>query len=62
MLRLSGLEPFAADSDEDMYRKILRRDYMFEEEIWQFISINAKVIDIACIRLSDPLRTWCRGC
>ena len=40
--RLSGSEPFYAESDEMMFVRILRCDYSIEGDEWKGISFNAK--------------------
>lgn len=42
-LSLCGYEPFYADSETEMFRKILKCDYQFESPWWDEVSENAKV-------------------
>uniref|UniRef100_A0A1I8IQ67 Protein kinase domain-containing protein n=1 Tax=Macrostomum lignano TaxID=282301 RepID=A0A1I8IQ67_9PLAT len=39
---LGGYEPFYADNDSDMYRRILRAQYTFDQRWWSGISKNAR--------------------
>ena len=45
---LSGTEPFAAETDEEMFVRILRCDYSMTDDVWSFISANAKVRTLLC--------------
>jgi len=40
---LCGYEPFYSENDGDMFKKILKCQYSFDEEDWEGISENAKV-------------------
>lgn len=50
---LCGYEPFYADSDNDMFRKILKSDYQFDPPWWDDISENAKDL-IRHLLVPDP--------
>ena len=41
--RLCGYEPFYAETDAEIYKRILKVDYTFDEKFWDDISENAKV-------------------
>ena len=41
--RLCGYEPFYAEQDKEIYKKILKGSYSFDSPWWDEISENAKV-------------------
>lgn len=41
--RLCGYEPFYSDNEAEMFKKILKCDYMFDSPWWDDVSDNAKV-------------------
>ena len=43
MCRLCGYEPFYADNEPDMFKKILKGAYEFDSPWWDEVSDNAKV-------------------
>ncbi|XP_071964629.1 calcium/calmodulin-dependent protein kinase type IV-like [Antedon mediterranea] len=46
---LCGYEPFYANSDKEIYRKILNVDYQFNSPWWDDVSTNAKDLISKCI-------------
>ena len=44
--RLSGYEPFFAECDTDMYKKIIKCDFVFDSPWWDDVSDNAKVSSV----------------
>lgn len=50
---LCGYEPFYADAETDMFRKILKCDYQFDSPWWDDVSQNAKDL-IRRLLVADP--------
>uniref|UniRef100_A0A1I8GVX7 Protein kinase domain-containing protein n=1 Tax=Macrostomum lignano TaxID=282301 RepID=A0A1I8GVX7_9PLAT len=53
--RLCGYEPFYAENDSEMYRKILRAQYEFDSPWWDGISRNARDLVSGLMQL-DPAK------
>lgn len=41
--RLCGYEPFYSDNEAEMFKKIIKCEYMFDSPWWDDVSDNAKV-------------------
>lgn len=50
---LCGYEPFFAENEFEMYRKIIKGEYKFDEEYWSEISENAKDV-VRKLLVIDP--------
>ena len=65
--RLCGYEPFYAETDSGMFKKIIKGEYEFDSPYWDDVSENAKVRNLRLIVIDEeyhlsPLLVSCSLC
>jgi serine/threonine protein kinase len=60
--RLCGFEPFDAETEEMMFRRILKADYKFLSPYWDHISQNAKHLVSSLLLLKPEQRLTAADC
>jgi len=49
---LCGYEPFYSDNEAEMFKKIMKCDYVFDSPWWDDVSDNAKVCHVIRVNVS----------